>query len=375
MSNPPQNPIASLLAAFAPGMAALGGPSLAAGSPTQAALQQPAPPAVPSGGAATPPTQAAPVPQGGMGGMNPLIQSLLGQAQQTLGAPMGQPVPQFAGSINALQHPIAQALIKAIAQGAQSYGWTAMMPEERLKRTELQQQKGEALARLAETGAYQEGMLGVRQGQLGVAQENADTRQANERSLEENRQFTQRLNAAKNAWQKTRAEAQTAIGQGHLQLGVQELQKQYAQLHQTASQFEQMFQIRSAQVGIERAKLELGQQANDIRQEAVEVAKTLGTARQETGAGEWDRQHYILSSMFGGISDVLGQALGGMPQALPQTGINPAVQPPAPTAPPANKFEAKRPKAAGSAGPVVVNGFTFPNQQAADAYKREAGIR
>jgi len=365
--NPQLNPLASLMTLLGPNAASPGAPQ------QQTPTLPPSQSATASGGAAPQtPTQAAPAPQGGM---NPLIQSLLGQAQQTLGAPMGQPVPQGGGPINALQHPDVAGIIKAIANAAQAYGWVSMMPQERLERTQMQQQKAEALSRLALTGAQEENLAAYRQGQLGVAQENAETRRLNEQSMAENRAFTQQLNTSKNEWQKNRAAAQTAIQQGRLQLGVQELQKQYAQLHQTASQFEQMFQIRSAQVGIERAKLELGQQANDIRQEAVEVAKTLGTARQETGAGEWDRQHFVLSSMFGGISDVLGQALGGMPQELPQTGVNPAIQSPAPTAPPANKFEAKRPKAAGSAGPVVVNGFSFPNQQAADAYKREAGIR
>src|SRR5271163_1119221 len=136
-------------------------------------------------------------------------QGLMQQAQQSLSNPMAQSVPQGGGLAGLANHPVVQAIIKAISSGAGAYGWTSTPPEQRLQAQQLEQQKAETMARLAQTSAYQQGELGYRRDLAAVAQQNADTKTKNEASQEEQRKTMadiakqkQSLADDRNEWQK-----------------------------------------------------------------------------------------------------------------------------------------------------------------------------
>lgn len=74
---------------------------------------------------------------------------MMAQAQQALQSPMTSAVPQTSPIEQLANHPVIQALIKSLSAGAQGFGWSAMYPQERTQRTELEQQKAEAMGRLA----------------------------------------------------------------------------------------------------------------------------------------------------------------------------------------------------------------------------------
>jgi hypothetical protein len=313
-----QNPLQALMG--------LMGPSAAAPATPQQAMPPPQA-AVPQGGGASP-TQAAPPASPQQSGMNPMIQGLMGQAQSTMNAPMGQPVPGPSTGLEGMaQHPIVQALIKGIAQMAQNYGWTAMMPQERLERTQMQQQKAEALSRLAETGAYQEGMLGIRGQQLGINQANADTRkevadtgQARQATYadflkfrEQNMQDTLELKQQTDQWKRDIAEGR--------------LDKVQQQIDQRATQFEQKFQLAQKQFGLNAAKVELQGEGVGIKQGMLDLAKT-ALAQKGTVEGaqamskiqQFKIEHPIMSQFMdmSDLDQLTGAAGGaGIPGAAP----------------------------------------------------------
>jgi hypothetical protein len=73
------------------------------------------------------------------------------QAQTSMQNPMAQPVPSGGGIPNIAQYPVIQKIIQGLGQIASSYGWTGQTPQERLERTQMEQQKAEALARLSQS--------------------------------------------------------------------------------------------------------------------------------------------------------------------------------------------------------------------------------
>jgi len=316
----PQNPLAALLGGMGPNAAA---------QPGAVPQQQPAPPMQPPQGGA--PTQAPPQ----QPGMNPMIQGLMQQSQGAMSSPMGQPVPgQGQGLSGIMQHPVVQAIIKGIAQAAQGYGWTAMQPNERLERTQMQQNKADTLAKLAETGAYQEGMLGIRGQQLGInqqkadtGQQRADTAQAAEGSLADYRKFE-----AENAKDKLQLAQHSnqwkqAMAQGRLDIAGK-------MLDQKASQFEQKIDLATKQFGLDETKVALQGQGNEIKQGMLDLAKT-ALAQKGTVEGaqamskiqQFKMEHPIMSQ-FMDMSD-LDQLTGASGAA----GL-PGVAPVAPTAQP-----------------------------------------
>lgn len=111
-----------------------------------------------------------------MGNPTDPTQMLMQQAQTSLQNPLAQPVPQPQGGIDQGVHPVIAAIIKALSGGAQSYGWTGIPPEQRIQRQHMEQQKAETMARMAQTGAYQEGELGIRRDLATTAGRNADTK-------------------------------------------------------------------------------------------------------------------------------------------------------------------------------------------------------
>lgn len=256
---------------------------------------------------------------------------MMAQAQQIMQSPMASAVPQADPVAALANHPVIQALVKALSSGAQGFGWTAMYPQEREQRTGMEQQKAETMARLAQTGAYQQGELATRQQMADTAQQRAEAYGEDVKSKAEARetgnlikQQMANLATEKNAWQKEAAE-------GRLQAAKQRITNQ-------AQQFEQTFQIRSKQVGIEQAKLELAQQGMEIKKGFLDLA---GTAIQQKGTAEGlqtiqqlqsiEYEHPILSQIFG-LGDVKQRATEAQGAGIPGT-TPPATAAPATTAP------------------------------------------
>lgn len=319
----PYKALASLLGAPQGSQgSALSGPS-AANTPQPAMPQSPLPNLAGAAGAVPVQAPAAPQPQ-----MNPVISGLMQQSQAAMNNPMGQAVPQGGGGlIDALKHPLVAGLIKALAGAAQSYGWTAMMPQEREERTQLQQQKAETLARLAETGAYQEGMLGLRGRQVDVNQQKADTAAAGEASLADYRKFEQQNMQDKLELAKDANDWKQAMAAGRLD-------KAQQLIDQKASQFEQKFQLAQKQFGLDETKVALQGEGMGIKQGMLDLARTaLAQRGTEQGAQmlskiqQFKIEHPIMSQ-FMDMSD-LDQLVGGAgATGLPGvTQVSPSPQP------------------------------------------------
>lgn len=277
------------------------------------------------------------------GATGPLMQ----MAQQSLQNPAASAVPQPQGGIDAGVHPVVAGLIKLLANAAQSYGWTSMPPQQRLEAQNLESQKAETMARLAQTGEYQAGELENRRNLATTAarreqdyatdvQNKADARE----TANQIKQQMADLAGERSNWQKDMA-------QGRLDQAKTRISNQ-------AQQFEKTFKLRAQQVGIEQAKLELAEQGIGIKQGFLDLAKT---ALNQKGTAEGVNtitklqglafEHPILSQVFGldDVTSIVGESRGsGMPGvspggARPTTG---AVAP-LPSAPlPNNKVNAKR---------------------------------
>ena len=288
------------------------------------------------------------------------IQAMMNASQSALQNPMASSVPQGGGVIDPTQHPVVAAIIKALSSGAGAYGWTSMPPQQRLEAQNLEQQKAETMARLAQTGAYQQGELAYRgqQAETQAAREKdyaADVQRKKEQGETAN-QIKQQLAdqiKEKNEWQKDMA-------QGRLDQAKTRISNQ-------AAQFEKTFKLRAQQVGIEQAKLELAEQGMGIKQGFLDLAKT---ALSQKGTAEGLNtitklqglayEHPILSQVFGlddvtkAVSESQGAGIPGVgSQAAPIVGAptTAPIQTPAP-----NKVNAKQrqrnPQPATSAPPT-----------------------
>jgi hypothetical protein len=255
-----------------------------------------------------------------------------------------------------MQHPVIQQIIQALSGGMQSAGWSGASPQNRLERTQLEQQKAETMARMAQTGAYQSGELGVRQQLADTAGKNAATREEDEKRKKEQgdtanaiKQQMTDLATEKNEWQKDMAS-------GRLAQAKQRISNQ-------AAQFEQTFKLRVQQVGIEQAKLELAQTGMGIKQGFLDLANT---ALSQKGTAEGLQaiqaiqglafEHPILNQIYG-LDDVtkrVGQAQGaGIPGVGAGGGAAPTVgapSPPTPAPPATNKIDAKKAQKKGKPG-------------------------
>jgi hypothetical protein len=277
-------------------------------------------------------------------------QAMMGQATQAMNNPIAQPAPSPGGQIDPGIHPVIAKIIQALAGGAQAYGWTGQSPQERVERTQMQQQKAETLARMAQTGAYQQGELGIRQQMADTAGQRAGTQAEDVKSKSEARDTANQIKqqmadlaSEKNEWQKD-------MSAGRLTQAKQRISNQ-------AAQFEQTFQLRAKQVGIEQAKLELAQQGMGIKQGFLDLA---GVAVQQKGTAEGLQtiqaiqnlafEHPILSQAFGlddvtkRVSSAQGAGIPGTsPGAPPAAGgpTAPLTAPPAPNVP-MGKVSAKR---------------------------------
>jgi len=298
------------------------------------------------GGGPTPPPPSSPG-----NSMAPMVQQLMGQSQQAMNNPMGQAVPQGGGLIDALKHPMVAGLIKAIAQIAQSGGWTAMMPQERLERTQLNQQKAESLSRLAETGAYQGGSLDIRQQGADINKQKANTGDVNAATKAEDvaskgdlrdaqiQNLTDKLQLAqdRNEWQK-------AMASGRLDIAHQ-------MLDQKASQFDEKMKLAIQKYGLDKAKVNLSSEGMGIKEGFLDLARTaLSQKGTEQGlqvltklqqlAIEYPAMSYVVG--LDDINKMIGESAGsGMPGVAPMS-PTPAQATPTGVPAPQNKASAKK---------------------------------
>jgi len=241
---------------------------------------------------------------------------------------------------------VIAAIIKALAGGAGAYGWTSMPPQQRMEAQNMEAQKAETMARLAQTGAYQQGELAY-SGDLaktaadraGSYAEDVESKKASRDTQNQIKQQAVDLQQEKSNWQKEMA-------QGRLDQAKTRISNQ-------AAQFEKTFKLRAQQVGIEQAKLELAEQGMGIKQGFLDLANS---ALSQKGTAEGLNtitklqglayEHPILSQVFGlddvtkAVSESKGAGIPGVGTSAPPTVGAPTsapVQTPAP-----NKIAAKR---------------------------------
>lgn len=331
---------------------------MANGDPQQTP-QQPMLPQAASPQAMMPPTAPA------MPGQN-VLQSSMGPlmqlAQQSMQGPMNQPVPQMGGQIDPMQHPIVAGIIRALASAAQTAGWTGMMPQERMERQQMQQQKAETLANLASTQAYREGMLGyrggelgVQQGGLGVKQEEAGIKQGQLGLAQQKEGFEENLKNAQlslaqdaNQWKKDLASGNLALAQ----------QRIFNQADQFEQRLQQVKDLQSRGLDIRAYQAAIAQQMIPIREGMLQLGQTTlaqrGTVagiQAETKLQQFSLEHPILTSMFG-LGDLTQMA--GQAQQAPMPGVGPSPAPvtgqPPPGAAPANPPALAAPAGGGKLG-------------------------
>lgn len=257
---------------------------------------------------------------------------ILSDAMTRLKTTPFQPTPQGGGGIDPSAHPALAKVIQALSQGAGAYGWTAMPPQERLERTQLEQQKAETMARLAQAGVGMEQTNLWRGEQAETARNRAEAYSRNVASQEEARKTKAQIDQHRVDVQADMVKVREAIGQGRIKLG-------YDTLDQRASQFEQLYKIRAGQLGVEQAKVELMDQANEIKRGFLAVAQgTLSQRGTVEGAQLAQKlqtlqlEHPILSQIIG-LDDVAGAVSESRGAQIP--GVSPSNTPlvPAATAP------------------------------------------
>lgn len=281
---------------------------------------------------------------------------LLTQAMQHLqSAPSAVPSPSPV--VNSTVHPVVAKLIDTLANAAGAYGWTAMPPQEREQRMQLDQQKAETMARLAQAGVAQEQTSLWRGEQAETARQRAATAEENVQRQKERDQTLAQIQSDRVQVQRDMVAVRKNATEGRLLVAHQ-------QLEQRASQFEQTLELRAKQVGIQQARIELGEQGNAIKQGFLDVARGALSQRGTVEADqvnqklqEFTREHWLASEIFGfpDISTLTQQSQGaGIPGvAPPATGAAPvaATAPgptssPSPTGTPAKT--APRPKSSGT---------------------------
>lgn len=307
-------------------------------------------------------------PQGPSAPMNDIVGPMMQQSQQAMNVPTGQAVPQASPLQGLAQHPLVQALIKGIANAAQSYGWTAMQPQERLERTQLQQQKAETLAKLAETGAYQGANIDVRnraqdtnaakqvtnEGKLDLAGKTFDLKEAKQTFDQGMAQSKLSLAQDANEWKKD-------IAQGRLSQGADRILNQAQQFQEKLDQMRDLqtrgLDIRQYQADIQAQMVPIRQGLLELGQTALSQRGTIEGAQAQSKIQQFTIEHPIMSSILG-LDDI--NKLAGQAGQAPIPGVAPTQGPPAGGAPP-------------SAAPPNVGAPTNAKAQAKANQKKPAG--
>lgn len=272
---------------------------------------------------------------------------LMAQAQTALSNPMGQAVPQGGGIEGIANHPLIQKLLQGLSTIAQTAGFTGQSPQERLQRTELNQNKADTLARLAQTGAYQSGELENRANMTKIAGQNADTKSSAEQRMQDMADFTKDIKQQDEDRKQSDSDSKQALGQGRLDLATQIAK-------QNVSKFEQTYALAKQKFGDQQARTMMIEQGLGIRQQLADTLKTAldqkGT-EQGTAALQKFAELRAASPLTMGLLDSLGMGLPdvgslvnkaqnmGMPGTTPTT---PNTAPQQTTPAPTNKIQAKQ---------------------------------
>lgn len=274
------------------------------------------------------------------------IAAMMNTAQQSLQNPMASPVPQPSGGIDSSVHPVIGAIIKALSNAAGSYGWTSMPPQQRLEAQNLESQKAETMARMAQTAAYQQGELETRRQQADTAEDRAKSYADSVKSQAAARETANQIKQQMADLAKEKSDWQKDMAQGRLDQAKTRISNQ-------AAQFEKTYKLRAQQVGIEQAKLELTEQGMGIKQGFLDLART---ALSQKGTAEGLNtitklqglayEHPILSQVFGlddvtkAVSESQGAGIPGVGASAPPTVGAPTTAPVQTPAP--NKIGAKQ---------------------------------
>lgn len=279
--------------------------------------------------------------------------AVLRQAMQSMQTTPFGPTPSPSGVIDPNVHPAIAKIIGTLAQMGQAYGWSNMTGQERTERTQLEQQKAETMARLAQAGVAQEQTAAWRGEQAETARQRAASYEENVQRQKERDKTQADIARSRVDVQQEMVDVRKALGEGRLDVA-------HKTLTMRASQFEQMFKLRAQQVGIEQAKLELMEQGNMIKQGFLGVAQSAlsqrGTVEGANIAQKLQTlqlEHPILSQIIG-LDDVAGlvsSSRGAGIPAVPGAGAQPTgPTAPIPAAPLPNKPAKAAPKATAPTG-------------------------
>jgi hypothetical protein len=276
-------------------------------------------------------------------------QAMMGQATQAMNNPIAQPAPAPGGQIDPSIHPVIAKIIQDLAGGAQAYGWTGQSPQERVERTQMQQQKAETLARMAQTGAYQTGELGIRQQLADTANKNATTKATDVARKQTWDEFKQGMAKQQEADKVDHNKAIEALGQGRID---EASRRNDAYLESVKNRY----QVAEQNVGLGYGKLAVQQDLANIMRYRSSL-EAISTSQRGTDMGikatqemaKMESDHWLQSMLgMGGV----GASQGAVQQAVPlpgatQPNMNPGAPPAAPGASPApnippNKVNAKR---------------------------------
>lgn len=189
---------------------------------------------------------------------------MMQQSQASMNNPMAQAVPHIE---SLMQHPLVQGFLKVLSAGAQAYGWSAMQPEERLQRQQMEQQKAEALAKQA----AQQQQLGYEGQRVGLEGQRVGIEQ--QRATQEGAYQTGMLSGA----EKSRAIEQQRAGYEGQRVGIdqqradQEHQVALQRLDNEAKTLEESIRAHKAEEKIGGARLSIEQKANDIASRRLDI--------------------------------------------------------------------------------------------------------
>jgi hypothetical protein len=186
---------------------------------------------------------------------------LMTQATSMMGNPASQTIPG-APQPQTGQHPVIQAIIKALASGLQGAGYGAMPAQQQMESQQLAAQKAEAMARLG----FQQQQLGLEGQRVGIERQRAGTEAESVRQTGE----YQRGELAESAKRTKIEEKRSAIEQ---QRANQEHEAQLNAHNDRASQLEEETRFHKQQGTLEGQRNALAQQANVLAQNRIDMEK------------------------------------------------------------------------------------------------------
>lgn len=283
-------------------------------------------------------------------GNTPDISTALSQILQQSGGALSspfQPTPKTAGGgIDPSAHPVLAKVIQGLSNAAGAYGWTAMSPQEREQRTQMEQQKAETMARLGQTGVYQQGELEYRKSLADVAARNAATREGELGRKVSFDEFRQGMMKQQEEDKVNHNKAIEALQQGRID---EASRRNDAYLESVKNRY----QVAEQNVGLGYGKLAVQEDLANILRYRSQL-EAISTQQRGTDMGikatqelaKMESDHWIQNLLgMGGVPTSQGavQQAVPLPGAIAPTAGAPASQPTAPLPPPApNKAEAKR---------------------------------